>query len=246
MTDHLVCIGQGKSAIPYGILPKGGISFYPAVAHQFPRHQGNVIGRGQMPLGVKAATVDELGVLHSKLLRPVVHPGYKDLLAACHGFGQRNGTVVGRGQHHAFEKLLYRHLLPFLQPHLAAAHGAGVSRCGDHIGQRQLPSIDGLGRQQQCHHLGDTGRRHGPMGILFVQHRAIRMHQQRRRRGKGQRLRRRRLQRHTGQGQQNKQTQNKTDQAFHGYPSSLSGYAGTGCTMTRPLLHFGGFSCTIE
>ena len=126
--------------------------------NQLAAHEGDVIGRGDVPLRRQPRGVEKAGVRHAQLLGAVIHLLHEQLRDARHFLRQRHGGVVAAGNAHGFQKLLHGDLLPFGQIHLAAAHGRGVGADGDHVLVVQLSPLDGLHGQQQGHDLGDAGR----------------------------------------------------------------------------------------
>lgn len=89
LADELVGVGKAEfRRAPPGHMgdvfhPDGAVVMYLRVlANQLPGHQGDVIGCCHVPIHVKAAAVDEGGVLHAKSFCPLVHLRHKFLLAA--------------------------------------------------------------------------------------------------------------------------------------------------------------------
>ena len=209
--DELVGIHQFRSPIPKGIHPDGGIlADVRMVQYQLPAHQGDVIGGGDMALGGKACGIFKSGVVHPQLLGPLVHPLHKGVLTAGDLFRQRHGAVVGGDHTHRLEHVGDSHLLVFLQPDLAAAHGTGVGGGGDHRVVAQLSGVDGLHGQKNGHDFGDAGRLQ--LGVLIFgkeDRTGLLFHQQ---------GRRRRHLHSPGTGGQHQHRPQQRDDFFHGEP----------------------------
>ena len=166
-----------------------------------------------MPLRRQAGGITEVGIGHAQLRGPLVHSLHKGLLAAGHRLRQRHGAVVGRDNAHRLQHIADRHLLILLQPDLAAAHGAGVGRRGDHVVIVELSGVDGLHGQQQRHDLGDAGGLQLGMFVLGEEDGArLLFHQQSRGRGYFQRL---------GTAPQRQQGAQQHDEFFHSDPPLL-------------------------
>ena len=181
---QLVGVHQGGGAAPEGVHPDGGVvPDVRMVQHQFPAHEGDIVGGGDVALRRKAAGVFESGVLHAQLRRPLVHPLHEGLLTACQMLRQGHGTVVGGHHAHRLQHFVHRQLFPLLQPDLAAPHGTGVGGGDDGVLIAEGSAVDGLHHQQDGHDLGDAGRLQLGMLVLGVEDGAgFLFHQQRRRR----------------------------------------------------------------
>ena len=168
------------------------------VQDELPAHEGDVVGAGDVARGREAGGVDEGGVVHAQLRRPLVHPGHEGVGTAGQVLGQGHGAVVGRDHAHRLEHILHRELFILLQPDLTAPHGAGVGAGGDQVVVGQSAGVDGLHGQEDGHDLGDAGGlqllvlvdgvEHFPGGLLHQEaglalHRKLR----RSRRGRGYR-----------------------------------------------------------
>ena len=147
------------------------------MADQLTGHNGDIPGRGHMAVSRQTVAVLEMGVCHTQLCGPLIHPGHKGLLGARQMLRQRHGTVVGRSHCHRFEHFIHRHLLVFLQVDLTASHAGRIGRGGHHLIQGDLTTLQGLHHQKHGHHLGDAGRFSGRVGILFIKHGAVLTHQ---------------------------------------------------------------------
>ena len=62
--------------------------------NQFTRHQGNVIGCGQMSVNIQSATVDEGGVFHAEFFCPLVHSCNEFLFRACNVFCHCHAGII--------------------------------------------------------------------------------------------------------------------------------------------------------
>ena len=179
------------------------------VFQQLPGHEGDVIGGSPVVHGVRpvvqTGAVDEGGVVHPQLLRPLVHHGDEGAFAARDMLRHGAGTVVGRGHRDGLEHVGNGHGLPCLQVDLAASLGGGSFGSRHHICQGDLPGIHRFHNQQHGHDLGHAGGGKALMGIGLIQngsggnihqHRAfprhIQLHRRRRQRNPAQRQHKRR------------------------------------------------------
>ena len=71
---------------------------------------------------VKPGRILENGILHSKLLRALIHAYDEFLNAPRRLLGKRGRRVVRRGYYHRFQKILHAHFLARLQVDLRTAH----------------------------------------------------------------------------------------------------------------------------
>ena len=118
---------------------------------------------------------------HFKLFCPLVHPGDKGFFGSRNVFRKRYGSVVGGGDHHAFDHILHRHLLALFQVDLRAAHRAGVCAGSNRVGELDLSTVKRFHDKKQRHDLGDRCRRKRLVLIFGVKHLAGgRLHQNRR------------------------------------------------------------------
>ena len=128
---------------------------------KLPGHNCNIPGGGVMLIRpgfiVQTGAVAKMGAGHTQLCGAGIHQLHKAAFAAGDRLRQRCGAVIGRGDHHAFDHVPQRHFLAFLQIYLTAAFGGGCCGGGNGVLPMELPPVDGLHHEQQCHHLGDTG-----------------------------------------------------------------------------------------
>ena len=174
---QLIGVGQTEGPIPHGIHPDGGEMGDVRMASQkLPGHEGDVVGAGAVARGigpvVQTGAVDKVGVVHSQLPGPCVHPVHKGRLTAGQVLRHGTGAVIGGGDGNGFEHFRDGHLLSGLQKDLAAALCGCCLRGGDGILIAQGTGVNGLHNEQHGHDLGDAGGGQGLMGILFVKHRA--------------------------------------------------------------------------
>ena len=85
------------------------------VLQRLPRDQGHIIGTGYMPFIRQPMRIDEVAVLASQLLCPLIHHIRKIFDGAAHMYRQGVGRIVGRCQHHAVKAVLHRKLLTFVK-----------------------------------------------------------------------------------------------------------------------------------
>ncbi len=147
------------------------------MADQLTRHQGDIPGRAHMAWSGQAVAVDEIGVFHPQFRRPLVHLSHKRLFCARQMFGQRHGAVVGRRHGHRFQHFFHRHLLIFLQVNLASPLAGSPSGGRHRLVQRNLAAVQRLHHQQHSHHFGDAGRLPRLIGVFFVEHLPVLVHQ---------------------------------------------------------------------
>ena len=134
-----------------------------------------------MPFRVQAAAVDKLGVVHTQLLRPLVHHIHKQALRPSDMLSHSHRRVVGRGHGDTLDHGLHALGLPLLQEDLGTAHGGRVGRRRHRILHTDLSLGKGIEDQQKCHDLGDAGGWKLLMGILLQNHGSRgRLHQNRR------------------------------------------------------------------
>ena len=183
--DELIRVGQTKfrfalAGFMYdGILPCGGIvSDFGESGHQFPAHQGNIMGTGLMPIRIQTAGIFKMGILHPQFLRFLIHPFHKGFLAACHKFRHGNGCIIGRSNGDAFGHICCRLGFSRLQKDLRTTHGCRVLTDLHTVFPLELSAFLRFINQQQRHNLRYTGRRHGFMAVFFIQDRSrCRIHQ---------------------------------------------------------------------
>ena len=97
-------------------MPGGGVfDDLGKVYDQLLRHEGDIMGAGHMTVGIKAAGIDEVGVLHAQFGSPLIHELYEAILTAAYVFRCSNGCIVAGGDAHAFDKVSQADLLAFFQ-----------------------------------------------------------------------------------------------------------------------------------
>ena len=142
------------------------------VPNQGGRQQRQITG-GRVVVGMRpAGGVGEVGMGQSQPLRVQVHQIDEGVLAAGHVLGQGNAGIVARLDDHALEQFVYRHPLAHFDEHLRALHAPGLlahqylvvlaDGALRHFGQHHVGG----------HHLGETGRLHPLVGVVFGQHAA--------------------------------------------------------------------------
>ena len=157
------------------------------MGQQFPGHDCHIIGAGIVIRVIgESGAVHKMGVCHSQGGGSLVHFLDKAFFRAGNKFRQSRGTVVGGNHRHALEHFVHGHLLPFLQPNLAAAHTGGMAAGGDGVSKGNFSPVYSLQHQQQGHNFGHAGNGTGRMGVFFVEHRSRgALHQAGGRRGNG-------------------------------------------------------------
>ena len=128
----LIRVHKLAFAVTQAIHPNGGVVLYKRVLYKRRGHNRNIIGRGQMPLGIKPRAVLKMGVGHSKLRRPLVHKRHKALLTARNRLGKRGAGIIGGRYYRSLKQIVHGHGFPGLKPYLRPAHRGGVLACGNH------------------------------------------------------------------------------------------------------------------
>ena len=123
-TDKAIGISQGKCAVAYRIHPCGAEFEYLVVPHQLSRHYRDIACTRNVIhcCVVKSGSVFKMRRIHFELRRSLVHPCNKGLLAPAYIFGKRNGGIIRRGYHGAFNKCFNAHLLARREKDLRTAH----------------------------------------------------------------------------------------------------------------------------
>ena len=194
---------------------------------QLARHERDVAGAREVPLGGQARAVDKVRVVHAELLRPRVHALHEGVLAAGKMLGERHRRVVARDDAHSLEQVAHRHLFVLLEPDLAAAHASRVRRARHHVVVGERAGVDGLHHQQQRHDLRHARRLARRVFILREEHRAGLLFHQQRARTAHRRPRRR------GADAQGEGCQQRKYRSFHGMHSFL-------CPLPHPMPPAGG------
>ena len=129
------------------------------------RHYRHIHGGGQMSIRfiVETGAVVKVGIRHAELLCSLVYHSRKRLVAAGEIFSESCAGIVCAVNSRGLQEIVNRHLLALFEPYLRAALGRGYRRCGDHVVERYLSAVYGLGDKQESHYFG-----HGGGEKLFV------------------------------------------------------------------------------
>ena len=168
---QLIGAAQAEGPVSQRVHPDAGVPADQLVAQQCPAHKGDIHGAGDVAVGGQTGAVQKVGMLHTQLLRPTVHPLHKGALTAGHCLPQCHRRIVSGGDCHRFEQIVHTHLLPLLQINLASAHPGGMGRGGHHGVRREQSGVHRLAHQQHRHNLGHRRRLQHLMGIFLPEHR---------------------------------------------------------------------------
>ena len=107
---------------------------------------------------------------HTKTGGPLIHllhelplsPGY----VLCHG----HRSIVAGSHYNTLDHSLNRLHLSLFQKHLGSSHRLGIGAGYHFIRHLNLPGINGIKNQNQCHNLGNAGRTALSVCILLINH----------------------------------------------------------------------------
>ena len=109
-------------------------------------------------------------ILHTKFCCSLIHSLHKNLLAACHIFGQSHTAVIGACHSHSLHKLGYGVSFSRFHVHLASSHGGSSFGDGHSILQGDFARVNCIHNKEHGHYLGDRGQRQFLVGVLLKEH----------------------------------------------------------------------------
>ena len=110
--------------------------------------------------------IDKITVLAAQLNRPLIHHIRKIFNGTAHMDGQGISRIVGRGQHHGIQAVLYRQLLILIQGNM----GALILHINRFVGNlHQFIQFTVFHGEKGCHDFRNAGRVILGVHVLAVQ-----------------------------------------------------------------------------
>ena len=139
------------------------------VVDQSPGERGEIARVAPLDRIGQAVRVGEARAGQPEVARLVVHPCHEHrLVAAAEAFGERAGRVVRRGDGHALEQHVHRHLLARAQSHAVAPDGGGVTTHAHDLVHVDASGVEVLAGEVQRHQLDQTRGGALVVGVLRV------------------------------------------------------------------------------
>ena len=126
--------------------------------YKLSRHICDIACGGLMPIGIKPAAVDKVGVAHAQTRGTLVHLVDKCTLRATDVLRHGDTCVVCTCDCDTFNHRLDGLRLAGLEKYLASAHARRVLGHGDGLVERDFSVCEGVKNQYQSHYLGYARR----------------------------------------------------------------------------------------
>ena len=180
--------------------------------HQFPGHNRHIPRRGIMLIGIRqAAAIFEMGIIHPKFLRPLVHQLHKFLFASRYVLCHCHAGIIPRCHRNTFYHRFQCLHLTFFQKNLGSSHGFGIGTGNNIVLQLNPSRVQMVEYNKQGHNFCDAGRAAPHIRFLLTNHLPRRSLHHKIRRGRHFRSRL-----HTKhRAYQQIQTQHPADSSFH-------------------------------